>query len=143
MKGYLFLLIITISGCSTQFATRKEFIPYAYDFTPYSAKGFLFTPLELIDRPYDGRGMIHIDGFPEVKAITEMVAYESGQVSPKQKLVPGRVDASEMIEQAYQMATGMGADAIISFRLTTRDGLSKGNVSVVILELSGFAIKRL
>ena len=140
------LLLALTCSCSLgikKSASEKVFIPYGYDFTEYANKGFLFTPLELIDRPYEGRGIIRIDGFPQVKLVTEYVELTPGKVEAKEAFKPGKVEPAELIKQAYELALSMGADAIISFRISSRKGNSSGNVEVDIQEISGFAIKRL
>lgn len=147
MKYFIlaFFMLAFFLGCGgiQKSASPKRFLAYGYDFTEYANKNFLFSPLELIDRPYDGRGLVIIEAWPEVKEQVEYVETSPGKVEPKTRVFPGKIDPSEIIKQAYDLAIGMGADALIQFKLTSKLGITTGNVEVTVLELSGFAIKRL
>lgn len=143
MKYIIICYALLLSSCLPKpFETPKLFIPYALDFTKYSQAGFLFTPLDVKDRAYESKGIIKIDGIPEVVPISEVVEY-AASTGVKIKYRPVPVKSGEMIEQAYKLAVEMGANAIIQFRITSRQGMSDGHVPIEILEMNGFAIKLL
>ena len=59
-------LIILIAGCSEGYDVSKTVFIYGYDFTPYTAKGFLFTP-ESYNGDYDAVGLIELAIYPAIK----------------------------------------------------------------------------
>ena len=64
--SFLFIIIILlVTGCKTGYNVSKTAIVNGYDFTKYSAKGFLFTP-ESYNGEYEAVGIIEISLYPEV-----------------------------------------------------------------------------
>jgi len=142
---YLCFLLSLFGSCIElkRVATSKEFIVYGFDFTKYANQGFLFTPLEIVDRPYEGRGLVRIEGWPKVHLLTTLVPAPNGSgLVEQKKFTPEKMDPSELINEAYEYAKSIGADAIIQFKITSKTG-NRGNINVDGLELYGFAIKRL
>ena len=50
--------------------------------------------------------------------------------------------ADKLIEELHRLAVGLGADAIVNFKVTG-DTIMNNNVQIGTIRASGFAIKRL
>ncbi|MBS3945280.1 MAG: hypothetical protein KGZ42_07275 [Melioribacter sp.] len=128
-------IIVVLTSCKNLEAPKTVDI-YLYDFTKYAEKGFLFTP-ETYNYEYESMGMIYVQIYPEIKRKGE----DKYMGDPEKNYVIGKIDVSEAIEQLFQSAKKIGANAIIRFQINS---ISKQNSSLLIegIEASGFAIKR-
>jgi len=136
------LLFLSCSDLIPRIATPKEFIVYGFDFTKCANQGFLFTPLEVLDRPYGGRGLLRIEGCPKVNLKSSYYNNERNVPIEEKTFKQDQLQPEELIEEAYKYAKSIGADAIIQFKIS-KNQCNRGNIQVEGLELSGFAIKRL
>lgn len=131
-----------IASCSApKYATNKEYLVYGFDFSMYSDKGFTFTPLSIVDRAYESRGMINIVAWPDVMEITEVTRDNTGKPIESKFYKPQKIYSDEVIKYAYDYAVSIGANAIIQFQLKSITG-TRGNIPDINgLELTGFAIR--
>lgn len=135
-KVIFYLFIITfLAGCKNLEAPKTINI-YLYDFTKYAKEGFLFTP-ESYNYEYESMGMIYIQIYPEIKRKED----DKYMGDPEKNYIIGKIDVSEAIDQLFQSAKKIGADAIIRFQINS---ITKQKSSLLIegIEASGFAIKR-
>jgi len=152
---FIFIYSLIISACSTTHIEHypKEVNIYGYDFTKYTAKGFLFTPEKYMEG-YESIGLLEIEIFPEANyQHPEGIYRKPGQYysdderEDKSKNIPGGwfykpVDAPEVLDSLYITALKLGADAVINLRIN-EVAKSKGDVIFIGKKASGFAIKRL
>lgn len=140
MRAYLLLVIsaIFLQSClpkqSAVIPAKEDY--FLQDFRKYTQRGFLFTPYEY-EGEYESIGAIRIEVGPEMKLFRD-----KGQKGHGTYKIEKDVDPSEVIEKAYRLASGMGADALIDFIVTTEEEQFFGGSRKVYI-ISGFAIKRL
>lgn len=144
----LFIIGMLLAGCATNRPTAQESVMYptGYNFTEYTAKGFLFTP-EGYTGDYESVGLIWINyqprfiylPDPDVPRITGYRVYKEPGVSHWWRV--SYPDPAEMIDQAYNLAMEMGADAIINFEIASTP-YTNGTLTVSSSYLTGFAIRR-
>ena len=153
MKKLLIIgLALLFTGCITtqQVKPQDEYYSvFGYDFTEYTSKGFLITPEEYWDQ-YETMGVIRIQydpSFTQVyrggpdwdKEFTDSKVY-SNPVKEEYWRV-SKPNTDRIIEEAYDIAIGLGADAITAFDIS-RVNYINGPVVVDTYVLTGFAIKR-
>lgn len=141
MKGMIITILVFIAGCSTIEQTEKHMIIYGYDFTPYSAKGFLFTP-KSYDGEYSSIGLIEVDLYPEV-IITESKSKDDTWQRPEDHIKVDQITASEILDSLYSVAIRMGADALTNLEITSLTYYPRNEQEKKSLRASGFAIKRI
>lgn len=124
--------LLLFSYCSAPKETQKFSVYRSYDFTPYSAKGFLFTP-EKYTGTYESVGIISVEVYPEIK--------KNPRESDFENYIAGSVTTNEVIDSLYYMSIEMGADALINFYAEKFDALV-GGIWVKGIAAGGFAIKR-
>ena len=148
-----FLLMVFTTSCLVELKTiyPKETI-YGIDFTPYTSKGFLFTP-EKYDGQYESIGMITYTTMPGAKYLRSGAkpnpyyrpgGSEPGVISVYEWVVDS-MKFSDALRNVYDICVSMGADAMINFQNEViRDEYTNIKNPVVILgySISGFAIKR-
>lgn len=144
----LFIAIL-FTGCATNkpVETDEYYFATGYDFTQYTEQGFLFTP-EGFPGEYEAMGIIRINHQPQFMEIPDQqrnqqvpgsrVYVEPDGISYWRVSEP---DPDRMIQEAYDQATAMGADAIINFRIVG-ERITNGSLTVDSAVLHGFAIKR-
>jgi hypothetical protein len=145
----LIISFITISCTSTNLGLTEwdgDTYTFGYDFTEYSEKGFLFTP-EKYNRPYDAIGLVEIVIYPKVRQAYSNQNSLSGENSRFVKIGSTyyRIEVPQsdvLIEDMYQKATDLGADALTNFRID-EISLTNNSYQIPSLKISGFAIKRL
>jgi len=145
----IFILIVTMNllllfGCSGGVEVQQTVIASGYDFTNYTKKGFLFTPEQYL-MEYESIGLITIDIIPEVREVYSN-SYDYGnewiKVSGKEKTWRVKVVyPQEVLEELYNKAISMGADAVVRLTFDT-DQHNNGDITFLSLKASGFAIKR-
>lgn len=119
---------------------------FGYDFTSYTEKGFLFTP-EKYNEPYDAIGLVEILIYPTIREAYTGTQNNLDSDNSRIVQIAGtyyRIEipqSSVLIEQMYQRATEMGANALTNFRIDDIT-LSNNNYEIPSLKISGFAIKR-
>ncbi|MCH8487279.1 MAG: hypothetical protein LAT75_10455 [Candidatus Cyclonatronum sp.] len=159
MKNILTLSILMLSfllaSCSgLRVIPQDEFyVVTGYDFTEYTAKGFHITPERYLGT-YEPIGVIRIQYIPEFIREGDQTAgmtreqLEQNYVrhaDPTRNLVywhVSKVSADNLIREAYEAASAMGANPITHFEITS-DSYQNGSITVPSAVLRGFAIKRL
>ena len=128
-------------GCQS---SEISYIPaeteaYGYDFREYSAEGFLFTPYDY-EGDYQSVGMVTFIAWPEAEKVeaSRKVQQRTGKTEVWRV---GEVTPSEAINEAYQKASQMGADALIHFEVNSTSKTVAG-AELSGIEVSGFAIDR-
>lgn len=140
-KLILLALLATIfSSCTqiTQIPETTEMI--AFDFSEFSAKGFMFTP-NIYEGEFESVGLLEILFFPEANlkvsetsssSLNKMLRWKDNPVSPQ-----------DLLDVAYGKASKMGADALTQFyvsREVRKD--KKAKIERNGYKITGFAIKR-
>ena len=147
MKKLLLLLLviaISTSACSgpKTIAREETSIVTGYDFSEYTEQGFLFTPEQYLG-DYNSIGMITVTLWPDVNKRIERVPIpgQPGRHQNVEKFSQGVINVEKAINEIYNKAVTMGADAITRFDVnaTSREN---GTLLVTGVEISGFAIKR-
>lgn len=139
-------MLLMLSGCGSSGTVAREetTIVTGYDFSEYTAQGFLITPEQYLGT-YESMGMITVTMWPEVrKEVRIRYKIDNGQRVPveEETFVVGELNVKKAIDEIYEQAKGMGADAITRFNVTYTSRLN-GDLIVPGTEISGFAIKRL
>ena len=148
MKKYLFIvLLFGVWSC----APTRSFIPevskiYAIDFTPFTEKGFLFTPNEYT-KDYESIGIINFTYFPEANLIKKNIKsdvekddfiFEYWDIK--------NFDINILLYEVYTASIQMGADALTEFSIkSVASNHAMGSshpVKIDGIEIQGFAIKR-
>jgi hypothetical protein len=149
MKKLFYLLLtiivsITYLNCGKQgLEMQKSVYIYGYDFTPYSEKGFLFTP-EGYQGEYESVGIITVEIWPNINRDSGVV-YKPGQFYS-----PGTVryyyyepiSPTEVLDSLYTKSISMGANAVINL-IIKEEQIEKSGYLIPIEMASGFAIKRI
>lgn len=142
-----FTIILLISSCSQESITRipREVTYYGINFTKYSKQNFLVTPIEYPGF-YDAIGIVSVELYPEADyKTTEIRTNASGQEVQHKEWVVEQIDAQDAVDSLVSMASRMGADAIINFKLNTEKAEYLRITNPIVLSgvsASGFAIKR-
>lgn len=137
MSKNISLIVISlfiISCAPTRQVIPEEILLGGFDFTSYSEKNFLFTPLSYTE-DYDAIGFITTELYPEVEKKLPNINAEIKEWISKE------IDGDKLLAAAYQRAVKMGADAIIELKILS---ITKREPEVLVngLQLQGFAIKR-
>jgi hypothetical protein len=124
---------------------QHQVIVTGFDFTPYTAKGFLFTPLPP-SGDYESVGLVSVRIQPEI------VKAKPGEPMPKgyreteykaAKYWVEELSPSTAIKEMYNTAVTMGANALTQFAIESdRGSYDNIPISVTIYKVSGFAVKR-
>lgn len=142
-------LVVSLSclllSCSLPDRVQRQVVAKGFNFSPYTAKGFLFTPL-LPSGEYESIGLVSVSIQPEI------VRGKEGEVAPKgyagawyggRRYWVEDVKPGDVIEEMYKKATDMGADALTQFLFTPENiRTDEGGLPVTVFKVSGFAIKR-
>ena len=145
LQFFLLGISIFLIGCSLGPEMPKTVVIYGYDFTKYTASGFLFTP-EPYNGEYDAIGLIDLIIYPEIKK-TKTDSYtmdeEYKMVNKRSAgLQAGEVTAREVLDSLYTCTKKMGADAVVRLKIENTPGFNNGINSTMGIKASGFAIKR-
>ncbi len=156
MKWWFWSLVILfmIVGCERKITRiEKETSISGADFREYTKKGFLFTPYSYNGK-YEPVGLVifSIKSGAEYKsAISGKKSKENNpyitDYSTEYKIwFYDYVEMSQVVEFAYKKAIEMGANALCDFKINFEyESVSTGveTISLPVLKVSGFAIKRL
>jgi hypothetical protein len=140
---FTLLCLLFYISCETAYNLPKQSFVYGYDFTKYSANGFLFTP-ESYNGEYDAIGLIEVEIYPEV---TKDKPRDSNKWDTwNRPNLPdwyiSRVSGEEVLDSLYKVTKSMGADAVVNLKVTETEPMSNGEVTFKGVRASGFAIKR-
>jgi hypothetical protein len=127
---------IVVLGCTPRIELERAVSIAVLDFTEYQKTGFLITPEEY-HGDYESCGFIEITVRPSLKAGRE----PPGLFSTGFNLVVGPIEIEEAIEQMYEQALNLGADAITRFKATSKE-FQVRTYTFEGVRISGFAIKR-
>jgi len=140
-----------MTGCYTyENVPRVEEIR-GFDFTGYSAKGFLFTPY-LYHGEYESAGIVEIEMSPAVIVCantpdtTEYRIFTNERLNKKYAVEI--MTADTIIERAYRRCVELGANALTDIKIKaikTPYKISEGNIQFCYYsyKVSGYAIKRI
>lgn len=144
----LVIIILFVSSCASNQLTEwsTELRSSGYDFRSYTERGFLFTP-EIYTEPYEAVGLVEITYVPEIRehnmpgSPVPIAGYRILSTYERHYYVE-LPDTGDLIEEMYNLADSLGADALSNFRITP-ERLNNNNVEIETVKVSGFAIKRL
>ena len=138
-------LVILIAGCGQGYELSKSAIYYGYDFTKYSAQGFLFTP-ETYNGEYESIGLIEAEIYPKVsrtRPSDDKSAFDTWTLGTSgTRWYVGSVSADEVLDSLYTYTKQMGADAVVRLEIGETESRSNGEITFKGVKASGFAIKR-
>lgn len=107
-------------------------------------EGFLISP-EKYPGDYESIGMLDISIYP--------TAARQPEIPKSHKIRPGeyaqgywliaKIKPEEVVEIIHEKAKGMGADAVINFRVTSIQKQVDYDLNLKGVNVSGFAIKRI
>lgn len=138
MKNYLILLaFILLAGCASTKPSDEIIYTTGFDFSKYTEQGFLITPESYLGE-YQSIGLISVTLWPAV--IEEKSVTKEGRPSGSSWHI-GELNVTKAIDEIYEQADNMGADAIINFSINSIER-NNGILKVPGAEISGFAIKR-
>lgn len=163
MKKIIVLFLITLLlGCAEIPKASKvkpiskipEYISLkGLDFTPFTEKGFLFTPEKYLG-DYESMGLIEFT----YRVEANMKQYQLNEVNEQMRSLGfeeiyeyiweyNEVDLDAMLQKAYFIAKEMGGDAICNFRIISDDSsylnaVGYPPVTVPGRKITGFVIKR-
>lgn len=139
--------VSTPKNTTTLKTTERRIEVYAYDFRPYTAKGFYFSP-----NPYPGNfepiGQLTINVFPALKLKTEKIYSQSygGGEDENVQLETEKITTEQILDIAFNKTKEMGGDAIVNFKIRwiKEPTMFGASVSQYLdhYEIEGFAIKR-
>jgi len=123
---------MVLGGCvSSVTQVSPETIVSAIDFTPYTQRGFLFTP-EVYEGPYEAIGLITVTRYAAGHYATDMARWEFDPIPVR-----------DVLDSVYARAMAMGGDALMRFRLENVVAPAAVRLPATPgLEVSGFAIRR-
>lgn len=142
----MIILAIALSGCVASLAEwNSDYLTSGYDFREYTERGFLFTP-ETYTESYDAIGLVEITFIPNIRRTQQqnpprLEGYRLIEFGSDVYYVE-LPDTERLIEEMFEVASDMGADALTRFSI---DGetLNNNGFQVSTIKVSGLAIKRL
>jgi hypothetical protein len=149
MKKYLLPFLFL---CFWNCAPAPTFIPKyskisAIDFSPFTEKGFLFTPNKY-NGDYKSIGIINFTYFPEAK-LTELKIKRNKRDDEgitKTFWDVESYDSNILLYEIYTSCVSLGADALTEFKIKNVQSKhgedSTDPVTINGIEMYGFAIKR-
>lgn len=147
-KLLVVLLAVILTSCASSNLETwdTELRSSGYDFRPYTEQGFLFTP-EVYTEPYDAVGLVEIIYIPRVienQSQGRPMAMNGYRIitSGTKYYYIELPDTEKLIAEMYELADGLGADALSNFNITG-ETVYNGSKAIETVKVSGFAIKRL
>jgi hypothetical protein len=148
-KLLVVLLAFILTSCSSSKLTDwdTDLRSSGYDFRSYTAQGFLFTP-ETYTEPYNAVGLVEIIYQPEIKYISPSLGVPTSREGYRlmtfgtQNYLVELPDTDILIDEMYELATNLGADALTNFQITN-ELIYNNDAPIETIKVSGFAIKRL
>ncbi|MCW9708098.1 hypothetical protein [Fodinibius salsisoli] len=139
----LILAFISISCSGPKTVARSEVVNVTgYDFSEYTAQGFLITPEQYLEE-YQSIGLITVTQWPAVRKMERRIPDSDSQSGYRtvEEFYPESINVEKAIDEIYKVAKDMGADAITRFDVTPTSRMN-GTLNVQGVEISGFAIDR-
>ena len=146
-KSALSIIAVLLISCSGPTGIERTVIVTGYDFSSYTANGFMFSPEQYL-QPYEAIGLIDIQVIPEVKKWERPDSLRGFSFEtfpePKRKWQVEEIKTEFLLQEMYERATRMGADAVVRLEIKTETRLLGGapTLEVPVFHISGFAIKR-
>jgi hypothetical protein len=136
------------SGCAANEVSKVQAVQesVAFDFSDYSEKGFLITP-QRYNGDYESVGQITLTLWPRAErkhnnGMAERLASDDSSVRAQGEWMVYYLQTDDLIDAAYQKASEMGADAIVSFSVTPQRRQITPRFTLTGYEVTGFAIDR-
>lgn len=142
LPAFIFIISVYFAACSG-IELSKSMVSYTYDFTKYSAAGFLFSP-EKYSGNYEPVGIVQINLYPQIKREV-FRKYEDSNNSPASDYIPWTVidiSTREVIDSLYDACKNLGADALVNLKIENTEQVSNETICYCGIKASGLAIKR-
>jgi len=140
MQRIIILYFLFLLSCKSvnQVSSITEYI--VIDLRRYTEQDFLITT-EKFNENYEAIGLLELSVFPGATRL------RNGQVLPENTYKQGfwaveKLSTEEAIDEIYNRAKEMGADAIMNFELTTVKKTIAIDLQLSGFKMKGFAIKR-
>ena len=149
MKKYLLsILLIGFWGCSPKltYVPEKSEVS-AIDFTPFTEKGFLFTPNKYLG-DYESVGIIYFNYHPEAKLVEKVIQKSEDDIDniKTEFWEVAQYDPNVLLYDVYTACVSMGADALTEFSFKgVQSHYGSGTIKPISIDgisIQGFAIKR-
>lgn len=147
MKFIVLTVLISALSCvpTIKFVPEVKIVNII-DFSKYTKKGFMFTTQGYAGK-YESVGIIHAIYSPKAHLITIKKKKSDGTVNSISKWVADTVFAVDVIDDIYEGAKSLGANALINLTITNfSETYNEGTMQPLKLNklsISGFAINRL
>lgn len=139
MKRLLLLpVILLLISCASTEPMPESINTFGFDFSEYTEEGFLITPEQYLGE-YQSIGLIRTVMWPRVYRVPSGSTDDQG--NPNYDFRTEELNVEKAIDEIYQQAEDMGANAITRFDITSTSRRN-GDMIVEGAEISGFAIKR-
>ncbi len=153
MKTSVLLIVasvVLLLGCSGGVSfVPKSLTVGLFNFTPYSEKGFLFTP-HSYSGDYESIGLVSVMISPSARLnkIATSNKNADGKTIFDKSWSIDRIDVNEALDSLYHLAAALGADAIVDLQINEISQSYNMNnlepqVTIYGYKIDGFAIKRL
>jgi len=140
MQRIIILYFLFLLSCKSvnQVSSITEYI--VIDLRRYTEQDFLITT-EKFNENYEAIGLLELSVFPGATRL------RNGQTLPENTYKQGfwaveKLSTEEAIDEIYNRAKEMGADAIMNFELTTVKKTIAIDLQLSGFKMKGFAIKR-
>gem|GEM_PF-4874481 len=144
-KTFILLMVFFVTSCSTFTNQWNSVVVNGYNFSPFTAEGFMFTPLEYQDK-YEAIGLIEIEIKPLItdNSKTMSIYGENKKFDQFDSYFIEKIEVNDILKTAKEKAVEMGADALTLVKI--RNGIppigSQTMNEYFTIYVSGFAIKR-
>lgn len=144
MKKIIIALMaaVALTSCATMKPTERVVLSAFSDYRQYSAEGFLISPSPYTYN-FEGIGEIDIEVLPG-KVMEEVPSLYSGG-STQKRLVYETIPYDELVAMAVKEAKSKGADALVSFSITTEKYATGQGMTYAVgqkYHIRGYCIKR-
>ncbi len=126
---------------------QEKIIISGYNFSKYSAEGFLFTPNEYFG-DYESVGLIHLIYTPEANLIEVYTGKTNEQGKPinKKSWQVNEFDSELLLDKIYEACIELGANAFTQMNIETHSESYATNtfypITINGAKISGFAIRK-
>jgi len=141
------VVVLFFVGCTPGITFVPRTLSFgAFDFRPYTEKGFLMTP-KSYSGEYMSVGIVSLALSPEAK-LMKVKIQKKDTVLYRSEWKCEELKAKEVLDSLYFYCKLMGADALVDFQISESEeiyniGTNKPVVTIRGLRASGFAIRRI